>query len=51
MPAVNDITGDSLRTKAASETYRNNYDMIFGKKKEEKVAEQPKVEKPDTETK
>lgn len=34
--AVNDITGDSLRTKAASENYRNNYDMIFGKKDKNK---------------
>jgi len=28
----NDITGDSLITKAANENYRNNYDLIFGKK-------------------
>lgn len=25
----NDITGDDLRTKAASEAYRDNFDTIF----------------------
>lgn len=38
MTAKNDITGDKLQTKAASEEYRNNYDLIFGKDK--KIAEQ-----------
>lgn len=32
MVAHNEHTGDLLRSKAASETYRNNYDLIFGKK-------------------
>jgi len=31
--AKNDITGDSLVSKVASEDYRKNYDNIFGKKK------------------
>lgn len=33
MVAKNDITGDSIQTKGVSDTYRNNYDLIFGKKK------------------
>ena len=32
MVAKNDITGDSIQTKGVSDTYRNNYDLIFGKK-------------------
>lgn len=35
MAATNDITGDSIQTKVASEAYRNNYDLIFRKKKDE----------------
>ena len=35
MVAKNDITGDSIQTKGVSDTYRNNYDLIFGKKKVE----------------
>jgi len=32
MATHNDITGDALITKASNENYRNNYDLIFGKK-------------------
>jgi hypothetical protein len=32
MATRNDITGDALITKVANENYRNNYDLIFGKK-------------------
>ena len=32
MATKNDITGDSLVSRT-SEAYRNNYDLIFGKKK------------------
>lgn len=32
MATKNDITNDSLITKASSEAYRNNYDLIFKKK-------------------
>lgn len=32
MATHNDITGDALITKVANENYRNNYDLIFGKK-------------------
>lgn len=32
MATKNDITNDSLITKASSDAYRNNYDLIFKKK-------------------
>lgn len=35
MVAKNDVTGDSIRSKAPSEAYRNNYDLIFGKKEKD----------------
>lgn len=31
MSNKNDITGDKLISKVSNETYRNNYDRIFGK--------------------
>lgn len=34
MATHNDITGDALVSRQANENYRNNYDRIFGKKKE-----------------
>lgn len=33
MVAKNDITGDSIQTRGTSDAYRDNYDLIFGKKK------------------
>ncbi len=33
MVARNDITGDAIQTKNVSNAYRDNYDLIFGKKK------------------
>lgn len=32
MVAKNDVTGDSIQTKGVSDNYRNNYDLIWGKK-------------------
>lgn len=32
MTSKNDITGDKLATKPASDAYRDNWDRIFGKK-------------------
>lgn len=29
--AVNDITGDSILTRSSTEKYRDNWDKIFGK--------------------
>jgi len=37
MSTKNDITGDSLVSKASNEAYRNNFDNIFGKKKEQQT--------------
>ena len=34
MAAKNDITGDSIQTRTVTDTYRDNYDKIFGKKKQ-----------------
>jgi hypothetical protein len=33
MATKNDVTGDSIQSRAASEAYAANYDAIFGKKK------------------
>lgn len=33
MATKNDITGDSLKSKPASQKYRDNWERIFGKKK------------------
>jgi len=35
MVAKNDITGDSIQTKGITDKYRDNYDLIFRKKKED----------------
>ena len=40
MAARNDITGDSLITKASSDAYRDNWDRIFGKKKPQEEGEE-----------
>lgn len=34
MASHNDITGDALVSKQSNDNYRDNYDRIFGKKKE-----------------
>lgn len=34
MATKNDITGDSLRSKASTKKYNEGWDRIFGKKKE-----------------
>lgn len=35
MATRNNITGDRMVSKTSSEEYRNNWDAVFGKKKEE----------------
>lgn len=37
MVARNDITGDAIQTRGVSDAYRDNYDLIFGKKKKKDV--------------
>ena len=51
MATKNDVTGDSLITKASSEAYRNNYDLIFKKKEpvsEEQVDDVPDADQEDS---
>ena len=40
MTAINEHTGDKLKTKEATEAYRNNWDAIFGKKVEEEAEQE-----------
>lgn len=35
MVAKNDITGDSIQTKGVTNKYRDNYDLIFRKNKDD----------------
>ena len=42
MVARNDITGAAIQTKAASQAFRDNYDMIFRKDKMSPSVEQMK---------
>jgi hypothetical protein len=37
MVAKNDITGDAIQTKSVNDAYRDNYDVIFNKKKKTDV--------------
>ena len=34
MATKNDVTGDSIRSRTSNKAYRDNWDRIFGKKKE-----------------
>lgn len=36
--AKNEHTGDSIQTRGVSDKYRDNYDLIFGKKKKQHEA-------------
>lgn len=51
MTARNDITGDAIATKKTTDAYRNNYDLIFGKKdkKDEKKPEVSETKNQDKE--
>lgn len=43
MATRNDVTGDVIASRGNSEQYKNNWDLIFGKKKSES---QPEPETP-----
>lgn len=43
MVAKNDITGDSIMSKVNSDSFRDNFDRIFGKKKKEEESSPVKV--------
>ena len=50
MTTRNDITGDRLVSKASTEDFRNNYDLIFKKKpktseEQEAIIEMTKLQK------
>lgn len=47
MASHNDITGDALVSKRNNDAYRDNYDRIFGKKKEKQNVGQHNVETSD----
>lgn len=36
MASSNDITGDKLQSKSTTQSYRDNWDLIFSKKSDEK---------------
>lgn len=40
MATKNDVTGDTIQTKLASDAYRQNWEKIFGKKDKKKKDEQ-----------
>ena len=42
MVARNDVTGDAIQTKTASQSYRDNYDSIFRKNTMTQQTEQKK---------
>jgi hypothetical protein len=37
MATKNDITGDSIQTGVVTDKYRNNYDIIWGKKTPQEI--------------
>lgn len=39
MVAKNEITGDNIQSRGTSNSYRNNYDNIFRKKKAEDITD------------
>ena len=49
MATTNDITGDRIATKSATKAYRDNYDLIFGKKEPLVEKKEPLLEMKDGE--
>ena len=48
MATTNDVTGDRLVSKTSSQQYKDNWNLIFGKKKDSK--EETKEKKDDETT-
>lgn len=44
MTAKNDITGDSIKTRPSTDSYRDSWERIYGAKKATQVCEQGKEE-------
>ena len=42
MATKNDVTGDMLISRVPSDAYKNNYDLIFGKKDKKKPEDEEK---------
>ena len=40
--AINEITGDALISRVPSDAYKNNHDLIFGKKDKKQKPEEDK---------
>jgi len=47
MATKNDVTGDAIQTKLASDLYRQNWEKIFGKKKKKKEDGQRRASRKD----
>ena len=45
MATKNDVTGDAIQTKLASDAYRQNWEKIFGKKKKKKDGQRRSTKK------
>ncbi len=46
MTTKNDITGDSIKNKPVSSAYRDNWDLIFSKKKLDNDTDDAKIDHP-----
>lgn len=40
MATRNDVTGDQIKSRGNSQQYKDNWDAIFGKKKEQPAADE-----------
>lgn len=47
MATKNDVTGDAIQTKLASDLYRQNWEKIFGKKKKKKKEDGQRASRKD----
>lgn len=45
MATKNDVTGDAIQTKLASDLYRQNWEKIFGKKDKKKDGQRRSAKK------
>lgn len=45
MATKNDVTGDAIQTKMTSDLYRQNWEKIFGKKKNKKNGQRRSAKK------
>lgn len=43
MASTNDVTGDKLQSKSTTKNYRDNWDLIYNKSKNEKLNQDKKL--------